>query len=414
MHSSHVITTLRHTEFRKLWVSQALSAVGNGISPVALAVLVLGGGRPGTHLGLVLGAQSAGLIGFILVGGVLADRVRRTRLMAFSDIVRAVSAFSFALVPDHINLVVLVVLATSMGAGAAMFEPAHRALLPSLVPERDLEAANALNGVTARSAFIVGAPLAGLLVAVSSPHIAFAIDGLTFVISMIILLWIKIEPTPRLAGKSIAERGNSLLLQALEGIRIVRGRPWAAAVIAQGAIQVLLVHAPVIVLVPLVLRAQGALNAYGIVLAAQSVGSVLGALLAARWKPREPGTVALLGMLAGIPALFALFFGLSLPLLTVTLLVSASGGTLFAVLWTSALQRSIPNEVLARVVSLDYVGQLGLEPAGLALTAPAVAFVGLPTVIMTCAIALLVTTIVPFLVPGVRTFGGPAPAEKAF
>jgi MFS family permease len=385
-------------------MSQAFSALGNAISPVALALLVLGAGSA-SQLGLVLGAQSAGLVGFVLVGGVLADRLRRTRVMAAADVLRAAATFGFAVFGQVAELPMFMLLAFLLGLGTAMFDPAERALLPALVPDHDLQAANALNSVTNRVALVVGPPLGGLLAVAFDPRVAFAVDGVTFVVSVATLLTLRVSRLDPAAARGSGS--STLLAEAWQGVQAVRAEPWAAAVMAQGAVQVLLVHAPVVVLVPLVLRAHGQLGGYGLVLAAQAVGSVLGAGLAARWTPREPGSVALLGMLAGVPSLLVLLVGLPVWVLAGTVVLTGAGGALFAVLWASALQRRMPDAVLGRVVSLDYVGQLGLEPVGLALTVPAVAELGLSTVVATCTVALLVTTALPFLVRGVRTFGDP-------
>lgn len=392
-------------------MGQALSALGNGISPVALTLLLLSQDGNGVQLGVVLSAQSIGLIGLVLVGGYLADRMRRTRVMAASDLLRAGAAFGFALLAPFIGLPVFVLLALAMGAGAAMFTPAARALLPSLVPDEDLQPANALNVMTAKVGTLVGPPLGGVLAAAFDPRIAFAIDGVTFVVSAVILLTIRTgRPREGATGDDRTPK-PTLLRGGSETVRVLRDRPWVATVIIQGGSQVLLVHAPMTILVPLALRDYGALDAYGVILALQSVGSLAGAFLVARWTPREPGTVALLSMLTSLPTLLVLVFHLPVPLLMGSAMVSGAGGTIFAVLWTSALQRRVPEQALARVVSVDYVGQLGLEPVGLAMTAPVVALIGIPAGSVVCLAALLLTTGLPFLVRGVRTFGGEVAAD---
>jgi predicted MFS family arabinose efflux permease len=288
-----------------------------------------------------------------------------------------------------------------LGVGGAMFEPASRAVLPSLVPDTSLQAANGLNTVTNRTALIIGPPAGAFLVTVFSAEAAFAVDSVTFLISVLSLLSLRQRQHRRPAQPS----GRSPLSEALDGIRTVRDQPWAAAIMLQGAVQVLLVHAPLTVLAPLVLRGRGELTAYGWLLSLQTVGAIVGAVLASRWQPKEPGSVALLAMLGGIPVLVGLIAGFSLPLLALLMIFYGAGGSLFAVLWASALQRRIPDSVLGRVVSLDYIGQLGLEPVGLAVTAPFVALAGVTTVIWVSITALLVTTTAPFAVPGVRQLG---------
>lgn len=401
MRSPQIFLPLRYQRFRRLWLGQAFSAFGNGITPVVLPLLLLGSGRPAVDLGWVLSAQSAGLILFVVAGGFIADKVDRVTQMAASDIVRLLATLLLAITARHDQLGALMAITFVLGIGAAMFEPASRALLPSLVPDADLQAANGLNTATNRTALIIGPPVGAFLVTALSAEVAFAIDSGTFLISVLALVSLrqgKGRRMPRLSSRSP-------LSEALDGIRTVRAQPWAAAVILQGAVQVLLVHAPLTVLAPLVLRGRGELTAYGWVLSLQTVGALAGALLAGRWQPKEPGTVALLAMLGGIPALVGLVAGFPIPLLAAMMIFYGAGGSLFAVLWASALQRRMPHSVLARVVSLDYVGQLGLEPVGLAITAPFVAVVGVTTAIWGSITALLATTAAPFAVPGVRELG---------
>jgi hypothetical protein len=180
-----------------------------------------------------------------------------------------------------------------------------------------------------------------------------------------------------------------------------------ASVIAQGTVQVLLVIAPEVVLLPLVLRARGQLSAYGILLAIQALGSVAGGLLAARWQPKEPGTVALVALL-GLTVELA-FLAVSVPLLALAAATALTGlgYAIFGVLWATALQRAVPQHVWSRVFSVDSLGTFALEPVGMAATAPAVASFGLPAVAAFAAAMLALTTIMPLPVPGVRAFANP-------
>ncbi|MGZ3145323.1 MFS transporter [Lentzea chajnantorensis] len=392
---------LRHRRFRRLWTGQVFSALGNGLTPVALTLLVLSGDRPASALGWVLGAQSAGLILFVVVGGMLGDRGDRVLLMTLADVVRLVAVLVLATVGSGAAVPTLMVITFVLGVGGAMFEPAARALLPSLVPDDDLQAANGLNGVTNRVALIIGPPVGAALFTALGPSVVFAVDAATFLISVVALIGLRTTGSaPRRA-----ESGRSPVSEALEGVRAVGRQPWVGAVILQGAVQVLLVHAPLAVLAPIVLRSRGELGSYGWLLSLQAAGAVGGALMAGRWKPKEPGTVALMAMLGAGPVLVGLAAGFPVPVLALLMAVYGAGGSLFAVLWVSALQRRVPDTVLARVVSLDYLGQLGLEPVGLALTAPFAAVAGIAAAIWVSISALVVTTALPFAVRGVRTFG---------
>lgn len=113
---------------------------------------------------------------------------------------------------------------------------------------------------------------------------AFGVDAATFTISVLALLGLR-----RLVEhREIPKAGRSPLAEATEGLRAVTRQPWVGAVILQGTVQVLLVHAPLMVLAPLVLDSRGELDAYGWLLSSQAIVAVAGALLAARWTPNNP------------------------------------------------------------------------------------------------------------------------------
>lgn len=399
------IAPLRVASYRRLWFGQFLSAVGDGIYPVAVAMLVLQGRGSKTDLGFVLGAEALAFVIAVLFGGILADRFLRTRLMIVADVLRGAAVVGLGSLPSHPSLASLIGLSALVGLGTALFRPAYGALTPVLLPPADVQAATALNSITGRIAAIAGPTLGGVLTLISV-HVAFFTDAATFAVSLVSLAGISEATVSK-------NQHESLLRQGLAGIRAVADRPWIAAVIIQGTVQLLLVIAPTIVLLPLVLNSRGQTTAYGMMLAFQAVGSIAGGLIAGRWRPHEPGTAALVGIVAMSGELACLAYKAPLPLLGISMIGTGFGYALFGVLWMSALQREVPKHLLARVISLDYLGTAALAPAGLALTAPAVSAFGLARVVSIAGIFLLVTTAIPLFVPGVRQFRDPRAVTSA-
>lgn len=389
---------LRNRAFRRLWLGQAVSSVGDGVFPVAIVAGILGHGHK-SGLGLVLGADSLGAVLVTLVGGVLADRMRRTRLMAAADLLRLAAATAFLLGAGGGPLAVPMLLAAAMGVGAGLFRPAYAALLPSIVPG-ELAPANALRSVTTRVAAIVGPGLGGLLVAVGGTRAAFGFDAATFAVSVLTLIGITDTAPARGAGEGLAA-------EARAGVAAVLRRPWVAAIIAQGTVQLLLVMAPTLVLLPLVLDNHGHLAEYGPMMGLQAAGSALGGFAAGMWRPKQPGTAAVLGLTFVGFQLVCLLASAPAVLLGAASVATGFGYALFGVLWTGALQRSIPDELLGRVFAVEMVGTYALEPVALALTPAAVTLLGPTATLAVALVALAATTIIPLLVPGVRMFADP-------
>src|SRR5918993_988824 len=139
---------LRHRDFRLLWTGLAISLVGSGLWLVALAwqVIELGGGP--TELSLVTALFSVGLLAFVLIGGVAADRLPQRLVMLAADLVRAAVLLVLGLLSLSGDLRIwhLAVGGLLIGAGEAFFIPSYTALLPHLLPEDELLAANGLEG----------------------------------------------------------------------------------------------------------------------------------------------------------------------------------------------------------------------------------------------------------------------------
>jgi len=388
-------------DFRLLWTGQAVSAIGDMIFPVAVAVFVLDSGGDVGDVGLVLAARFAALVLFALFGGVWADRLRRTRVMIGADLLRAVAVLGLALVPGTPAVGVLAALTFLVGGGEAFFRPAYGAVLPTIVPAERLAVANSLSATSVNFARVVGPGLGGVLVAVAGPRPAFLIDAATFGVSLLTLTRLR-EPAQQPAPR------RPMLREIGEGLGAVRDRPWIAAILVLAAVQLMLAVAPVTVLLPIIARERlGGDSAYGLLLAVGALGALLGALVAGRWRPRYRGTVGVLALLPLALEPIALATSLSLPWVATMFFVAGSGLGPFIVYWESALQADVPRHLLARVVSVDWMSSFALLPLGLALAGPAVNAFGRGPVLAVAVAVSVVPSLLVLLVPGVPEFRTP-------
>jgi hypothetical protein len=357
---------LRHRDFRLLFLGQTASAIGDEIVFIALALYVSDIGDA-TDVGIVLAAGGLPFVAFLLIGGIWADRLPRHRLMIATDLVRfalhATLAVLIFLGPVPIWQIVLIELC--FGTAEAFSRPAFTGLLPQTVPEEELQAANSASGFVFNSAEFVGPALATALVFGLGAGWAFAVDAATFLVSAAFLAGL--HPRPR-GEEAPRER---ILAELSIGWREVRSRQWVWVTIAITSLTLMVAVTPYFTLGPTVAEeVYGSKAIYGYLAASLGGGTVIGSLIALRWRPAHPMRAGFTWLLVWPPALAAFALGLPLVLLVPFFVVAGTGFGLCAVWWDTALAERIPAHMLSRVSSYDWMGSFGLLPFGYLLSGP--------------------------------------------
>ena len=386
-----VLRPLRHRDFRLLWAGLAVSLAGSGLWLVALAwqVISLGGGP--AQLSLVTALYSVGLLAFVLVGGVAADRLPQRLVMLAADLVRAVVLLVLGLLSLSGSLTIwhLAVGGVVIGAGESFFIPSYTAILPRLLPERELLAANGLEGTLRPLAQQAAGPaVGGLAVAALSPGAAILAGGLTYLFSAGCLMAMRIRPVKGVA-KPGAPGAASVFADLREGYRYVRATSWLWATLLFALVAVLFVVGPLEVLLPFAVRENlgGGAEEYGLALAAFGVGGAAGALAISFGRlPRRYLTVMIL--MWGLGSLPFALVGMAGALWIVLVSLFVIGATFSAatVIWGTLLQRRVPEALRGRVSSLDFFVSLGLMPVSMAIAGPAGAVFGLTAVFLVAGI----------------------------
>lgn len=401
---------LRHPAFRLLFLGQAVSSLGDRLVPVALAFAVLDLTGSVTDLGIVLAAQTVPLVVFVLLGGVWADRLPRQRVMLGSDAVRALAqgASALLLLEGRAHVWQLAVLQAVYGAAEAFFGPASTAVVPQTVEGSDLQQANALMSLSGNVAAVLGPAFAGVIVATIGAGWGLAIDGATFVASAVFLAMMRVEPV-LLAARA------STLAELRAGWHAFRSRTWLWVTVVYFTLFIGFVYAPLLVLGPQVARTSlGGAGAWAAIATALGLGSLVGGLIGFRWRPRYPLRVAFLAFLIAGPALFGLLAAHApLPLIVAAALVDGASGPLFNTLWYTALQREVPANELSRVSSWDYLGSVGMLPAGQAISGPVGEAIGISTTLYLAGALFLVLLLAVLAVPAVRNFSSEAAVSAA-
>jgi DHA3 family tetracycline resistance protein-like MFS transporter len=231
---------LRSRPFALLWLGQTISTLGDGAYLTALAwqVLILTGS--GAAMGIVLIATSVPRVVFLLLGGVIADRLPRRLVMLWADVGRATAVGAIAVLSytNTLQFWHLIALGLLFGFSQAFFLPAYQSIAPQLVEVEALPSANALNGLTREIGMLAGPALGALLVARFSTASAFAFDALSFLVSALCLLAIRVPLKPLLAQEGLEaepakRRGaRGVFADIREGIGYVAASSWLWVTIA--------------------------------------------------------------------------------------------------------------------------------------------------------------------------------------
>ncbi len=407
---------MRIRDFRLLWSGLTVSLVGDGVFYVALAWQVYELSNAPTALSVVGVAMTVPQVAFLLLGGVLSDRMDRRRIMLAADVTRgvAVGAIGLLSLSGHLKLWHVAVLAAVYGAGAAFFGPAFDAIVPDIVPADLLGEANALEQFVRPIALRMGGPaLGGALIAVWGSGGAFLVDAGSFLVSAAFLLAVRGRGAP---ARADSEPPPSALREIREGYTYVRSHVWLWGTFVAASFAYLLFMGPTEVLLPFVVRNDlgGSAGDLGMVFAVGGIGAVAASLvMGQRGQPRRHMTFV---YTTWAVATFAVAgYGLAtLPwhLMAACFVFNAleSAGT---IVWSTTKHRLVPPALLGRVSSYDWFVSIGLLPVSFALTGPAAALLGARGALVAAGVLGGVVTIGFLFLPGMRAIErdqAPAPA----
>lgn len=395
--------------FRFVWASQLANVVGDAMFGVAFALFVIRRFGSAEVVGLLLGSVAVGGITALLIGGALADRHRRTRMVVASDVIRLVGLGGLIVVAEFGSAIALIFPALVLGVGGGLYRPAFGAILPSIVDPEHLKQANAIRALTNRLAFVLGGAVGGILVDLTSPTMVMMLDSATFLVSIGAMLVLREKPL------KIRNSDHSIFVDISQGISYVRSIPWIAAVMLQGTVQIAVVSSAAIVVLPLVFGT-GSGSAFGFIVALEAAGAMVGATVGSRVGSRRQGLVAMMALLLQVPQLVSIWSGAGALQVAILSGLAGFGLSVFAIVWTSALQRQVPERWLGRVMSLDALTATGLAPIGLAAAGYALGAFGVGPVMAIGIVVLVGSVAATVFVPGVAEFGNsvlaPSPSAK--
>ena len=403
-----LLAPFRHRDFRLLWGGMCVSLLGDGVFLVAIAWQAYELSNAPTALSLVGIAMTVPTIVFLLIGGVVSDRIDRRKVMLAADAARGllVGVLAVLSLTGALELWHMAALVAGYGAAAAFFGPAFDAITPEVLPAEELAQANALDQLVRPAALrLAGPAVGGLLIEAVGVGAAFALDAASFAVSAAAVLAMKRRPRAPSAER-VSVAGD---IRA--GFTYIRGHVWLWATFASAAIAYLLFMGPVEVLLPFLVKndLHGSAADLGLIFAAGGIGSVLCAVvLGQRGLPRRDITFMYVTWTLATIAVAG--YGLAgavwqLMLVSVAFNALETAGT---IVWATAKQHHVPPELLGRVSSLDWLISIGLLPLSFALTGPVSGAIGVQATLIGAGTIGAIVTFGALLLPGMRAVEGMA------
>ena len=378
---------LAERDFRLVFSSTTISAIGDGVAYIALAfaILHISNNSP-TAVGVVLASRQAAAAIVTLAAGVISDRLPRHLVLVVVASVQAAvqGVVAFLLLGGHATVPVLAVLAAVYGLADGFVIPAQNGLVPAVVSTVRLQQANALLGLS-RSILGFGAPaLGGILVSLGSPGSAILVDAASFAVAAVLLARVHVEP------RADVVEPEPFLRELREGWSEFRRQRWIFNTIVFFGIGNFAGQAWG-VLAPLVVKQHyGGAGHFGLVGSAFGIGLVIGGLVTLRWHPRRPLLVSCICAAPFGLGTWLLAFLVPYPVLLAGQVVAGVGLAIHLALWFTVFQQQVPENARARVSSYDALGSFVLIPLGTAIVGPVAGALGVRTTLIAAGVVVQV------------------------
>ncbi|MGC4865226.1 MFS transporter [Micromonospora sp. DT53] len=393
---------LENAPFRRLLTAQSLSLVGDQIATIALTFLILRQGSDGAFkLSMILAAKVVALSVSSIFAGVLADRWSRRKVMMLADAVSIVAQGATALLvlTGQIDIIAICVLQALCGLAVGSFRPSSVGIVPVIVPQDRLLRANSLISASGNAANVLGPVVGGAVLGAFGTTAALIIDVATFVVSLTLIARLPDVQTPL----RVAERARDSLRN---GWTEVIRRPWLRWMLIYFSCFQFAVLSTQMVAGPIRMQESfhGA-TSWSYVVAALGIGTVLGSMLAPQLRPRRPLVVTLVSVLSFCLSHALLAVAGSIVVIAAGFAIAGVGLGIASVLWATTLQTQVPNDMLSRVSSYDWLTSTALRPVGLAITGLVVARWEPRAPLLIAVALLLVVTGAVLLSSSVRDVG---------
>ncbi|MEJ8303220.1 MFS transporter [Saccharibacillus sacchari] len=459
----------RSKAFTYLWLGQWIAMLGSSVSVLILPLVVYSLTDSSTALGLAMTCYMVPNVLALPFAGWIVDKTDRLRLVMLSNgarlcimLLAAVSIFNGGLTLERLYIGLVF-----YGMMEGVFNPAYSALRAEVFTPDIRNAANALSQISIQGVRLLGPALGGVLVTAASPGAGFALDSVTYLISLICFAMLgrvlaaqkgrrgafvpteaaqkkrsanadfsgsaasdtdlsaSIAPgtvtaspsgaadlAQSVADPAAGKTASSSVLSGfgtefMEGVRVLSKLPWLWITILAFSLLNICYTGIIAVLVPWLFKVHHGLDTfvYGIAMAGTAVGAILAAVLFGSKKDwKRRGLVAYGGALLGGVALLLLSVVTWVPGLVMAMVLEGFGMMMFMIIWEISLQELVPAESFGRVASLDMLGSFALLPVGYLIVGRLADTIGgIPTIAIFACAGILIL-LVALCSPHIRRF----------
>ncbi|GAA1551017.1 tetracycline efflux MFS transporter Tet(V) [Kribbella hippodromi] len=385
---------LASRDYRLLFAAVGLEVFGTGVWTIVMVFQVIALDDSPLALSAVATGMSLGLFAFSILGGVVADRVSKRRIIitvqgCTAAVMSAVAVLSLT---GSIHLWHVAAASFAMGAGSAFFYPAYSSYLPQVLPPEQLLAANGLEGALRPSLGQgLGPAVGGIVVGMFFPAIGSAIVAGSYAIAFVITLFLsrQVEPSTTEASEVPVGERPSVLDDLRTGVRYVVGTRWLLWTLLFGSSLALIIQGPIEVLLPFLTRDRfsDAEATFGFLMAAYGIGGAAGSLVVSSLKlPRRYLTFMIGCWGGGTLPLVAIGVAHELVVMLVALFVVGAATGAGVVIWGTLLQRLVPLGMIGRVASLDFFVSIAFMPVSIAIAGPLSLLVPIPVIFVIAGI----------------------------
>lgn len=381
---------LASRDYRLLFAAVAIEVFGTGMWTIVMVFQVLALDDSPVALSAVASGMSLGLFAFSILGGVVADRFSKRRIIitvqgGTAAVMTAVAALSLTGTIEqwHVGLA-----SFAMGAGSAFFYPAYSAYLPRVLPPEQLLAANGLEGALRPSMGQgLGPALGGIIVGAFFPAIGAVVVAASYVIAYVITLFL--SRRDELTESTPPEERASVWGDLRAGVSYVARTRWLIWTLIFGSSLVLIIQGPIEVLLPFLTRDrfEDAEASFGFLLAAYGIGGAVGSLVVSSLKlPRRYLTFMILCWGGGTLPLVVIGFANDLILMLAALFIVGAATGAGVVIWGTLLQRLVPLDMIGRVASLDFFVSIAFMPVSIVIAGPLSLIVPIETIFIVAGV----------------------------
>lgn len=359
LQSGYIELLRSNRRFRQLWLGQVVSQLGDWFNTIALYTIILNLTGSGRNIGLLLVARFLPSFIFGSLSGVVADRFSRRSIMIISDLLRALVVLGFLVVRRADQLWIIYCLTVLQLGLSTFFEPAKTAVIPSIVSDRELVAANAISSVTWSVMLTLGAFVGGIVTELFGSDVAFILDALTYLLSAALIASVSLPKRAPREKRTLTIRRVLGISETIEGVRYVKHRPRVLALLlvkpawglGGGILTLLAVFGEKVFPV-----GKSAAAGIGVLFAARGIGTAVGPIVARRisgdGKKSMQNSIGVAFLIGGV---FYMAFGAA-PSFAVALIVlgiAHTGGSILWVFSTVLLQRTVEDNFRGRVFAAE-------------------------------------------------------------